>query len=197
MSVLSIHQTPLSKKITLELPLDDIPSSFDPTLNGAGIPSISTSTSTKTTDLSLLDPEAFRRLSISTLGGLSNDGRRGRSPSHTSHSRYASRSPAPPMRRREALQHFWQRNKGLFLVSLSQLFGALMNVTTRLLELEGKGMHPLQVLFVRMGVTMLLCFWYMWYKKVPYFPLGRPEVRVLLLARGFTGFFGIYGMYCK
>ena len=36
---------------------------------------------------------------------------------------------------------------------MSQFFGALMNVATRLLELDGEGMHPFQVLFVRMGMT--------------------------------------------
>jgi hypothetical protein len=46
------------------------------------------------------------------------------------------------------LSAFWNRNKGPLFVLLSQLFGTLMNVTTRLLELEGnngKGMHPFQV----------------------------------------------------
>jgi hypothetical protein len=32
---------------------------------------------------------------------------------------------------------FWTRNKGLGLVLLAQVFGTLMNVTTRLLEMEG------------------------------------------------------------
>jgi hypothetical protein len=72
-----------------------------------------------------------------------------------------------------------------------------MNVATRLLELDGKGMHPFQVLFVRMGVTMILCCAYMWYAKVPYFPLGKKEVRKLLVVRGLSGFFGIFGIYCK
>jgi hypothetical protein len=82
-------------------------------------------------------------------------------------------------------------------VTISQFFGALMNVTTRLLELEGEGMHPFQVLFARMGITMVLCCSYMWYTKVPYFPLGMREVRWLLVVRGLTGFFGIFGMYCR
>ena len=46
-----------------------------------------------------------------------------------------------------ALRHSWSRNKGVALVLLSQFFGALMNVTTRLLETDGDGMHPLQVCF--------------------------------------------------
>ena len=42
----------------------------------------------------------------------------------------------------------WRNNKALVYVVLSQLFGTLMNVTTRLLEVDGnhgQGMHPLQV----------------------------------------------------
>ena len=42
----------------------------------------------------------------------------------------------------------WLRNKGLLLVVLSQLFGAVMSLTTRLLETDGPhgaGMHPFQV----------------------------------------------------
>ena len=43
---------------------------------------------------------------------------------------------------------FWSRNKGLVLVVLAQAFGALMSLTTRLLETEGShgsSMHPFQV----------------------------------------------------
>lgn len=82
-------------------------------------------------------------------------------------------------------------------MTFSQLFGALMNVTTRLLELEGEGMHPFQVLFARQGLTVIFCTAWMWWNKVPDFPLGKKEVRGLLVARSVTGFFGIFGMYCK
>jgi hypothetical protein len=52
--------------------------------------------------------------------------------------RHASRSPAPPPRTVHAkLQIFWVKNKGLALVLIAQFFGALMNVTTRMLEMEG------------------------------------------------------------
>lgn len=43
---------------------------------------------------------------------------------------------------------FYQNNRGLAYVLLAQVFGCLMNVTTRLLEIEGnrgEGMHPFQV----------------------------------------------------
>jgi len=47
---------------------------------------------------------------------------------------------------------FWDRNKGVIYVLAAQVFGVLMNLTTRLLELEGNhgaGMHPFQVSFFR------------------------------------------------
>jgi len=91
-----------------------------------------------------------------------------------------------------------------------------MNLTTRLLELEGNhgaGMHPFQVsffrniariadmrpsqiLFVRMTITVVLATAYMWYTKTPHFPFGIPEVRLLLGARALGGFFGVFCMYC-
>ena len=52
--------------------------------------------------------------------------------------RHASRSPAPrPQTLKGRLALFWARNKGLAYVLFSQLFGTLMNVTTRKLEIEG------------------------------------------------------------
>jgi hypothetical protein len=52
--------------------------------------------------------------------------------------RCASRSPAPQSRTlKEKINLFWITNKGLVLVLFSQLFGTLMNVTTRKLEIEG------------------------------------------------------------
>jgi hypothetical protein len=52
--------------------------------------------------------------------------------------RYASPSPGPRPRSLKArLAACWRANKGLALVMISQMFGTLMNVTTRLLEREG------------------------------------------------------------
>lgn len=46
------------------------------------------------------------------------------------------------------IAQLYERNKGVAYVLLAQVFGVLMNVTTRLLEIEGnngQGMHPFQV----------------------------------------------------
>lgn len=48
--------------------------------------------------------------------------------------RYASRSPRTI---RQRMEETWYRNKGLFLVLIAQFFGTLMNITTRMLEMEG------------------------------------------------------------
>tara|TARA_R110002003_G_scaffold72_1_gene6695 strand:- start:21982 stop:22428 length:447 start_codon:yes stop_codon:yes gene_type:complete len=70
----------------------------------------------------------------------SNNIRLGRSPDYlpAQHGRtQASRSPAPPRTILARLHLFWVTNKGLALVLIAQLFGTLMNVTTRILEMEG------------------------------------------------------------
>lgn len=67
----------------------------------------------------------------------SNNIRLGRNPHYVPGYRRASRSPAPPRTLRGRLQISWVKNKGLALVLIAQLFGTLMNVTTRMLEMEG------------------------------------------------------------
>ncbi|KAJ9642442.1 hypothetical protein H2199_004823 [Coniosporium tulheliwenetii] len=139
-------------------------------------------------------PDTFSELSIDDYPSL-----RASSVSPAARRRHASTSPAPPpipTGWRGSIGRFWNRNKGVFLVVLAQFFGTLMNVTTRLLEVEGnrgKGMHPFQILFARMSITCVLATLYMWRKKTPDFPLGKREVRPLLVARGVGGFFGVLG----
>ncbi|KAI4199346.1 MAG: hypothetical protein LQ346_002583 [Caloplaca aetnensis] len=111
--------------------------------------------------------------------------------------RYKSVSPAaaPSRSWRAKGIALWIANKGLLLVLVAQLFGALMNVTTRLLETSADHMNAFQVMFVRMGITLLLGSVYMWWAQVDQYPFGPKEVRSLLLARGFGGFFGLLGIY--
>lgn len=44
--------------------------------------------------------------------------------------------------------------------------------------------------------TLILSGAYQWLARVEHAPFGPKEVRMLLIARGFGGFFGVYGMYC-
>ena len=79
-----------------------------------------------------------------------SDRRHSRGLNVPSHLRSPSPSPAPSPSKRwnRRLVDFWAKNKGLALVVISQLFGVMMNVTTRLLEMDshhGPRLHPFQV----------------------------------------------------
>ncbi|KAI1763066.1 hypothetical protein GGR53DRAFT_388051 [Hypoxylon sp. FL1150] len=91
---------------------------------------------------------------------------------------------------------FYERNIGLFFVFVAQVFASLMTMATRLLEtgFETK-FHALQIIFVRMLATSILGCLYMWYKQVPNFPLGRRDIRGLLVVRGLAGFTGLFCSY--
>lgn len=79
----------------------------------------------------------------------------------------------------------------------AQFFGALMNLFARLLELgeADTKLHPMQLLFWRMLLSMVVCVIYIVWQQIPHGVLGNPEVRWLLAIRGITGFFGIYGVW--
>lgn len=79
---------------------------------------------------------------------------------------------------------------------LSQLFGATMNLSARLLQVQ-EAFHPMQILFIRMAATTIVCFVYMWWKSVPAAPWGPRGIRWLLVLRACSGFFGLYGMWCS
>ncbi|KAL8831211.1 MAG: hypothetical protein Q9191_000992 [Dirinaria sp. TL-2023a] len=105
-----------------------------------------------------------------------------------------SRAPRPESTLGQRANGAWARNKGLILVILAQFFGALMGVTTRLLETNGahgRGMHPFQILFARTSITLLFSFMYLYWASVPHAPFGKREVRALLVARGLGGFVGV------
>lgn len=94
------------------------------------------------------------------------------------------------------IKSFYRRHEAPILVITSQLFGAGMNVVTRLLENEDEGMQAFQVLFVRMFITVCGCLAWGYWAKLPDFPLGKRGMRKWLFARAATGFWGIFGMYC-
>ncbi|KAI1657396.1 hypothetical protein F4813DRAFT_380877 [Daldinia decipiens] len=89
----------------------------------------------------------------------------------------------------------WRKNKAPVLVFAAQFFGSLMNLIARLLEIEEGGMHPMQILFARMSMTVIGASAYIWWKRIPHGVLGHKDIRWLLVLRGFSGFFGIYGMW--
>ncbi|KAG9826973.1 hypothetical protein KCU98_g15551, partial [Aureobasidium melanogenum] len=89
----------------------------------------------------------------------------------------------------------WRNNKGVFLILLAQATGSTMDAIVRFLQQGGHGMHPFQVIFARMSITAWLSTIYMWYTKVPDFPLGAPAVRGWLILRALAGFFGLFCLY--
>ena len=93
------------------------------------------------------------------------------------------------------LRRLWLRNQGPILVAVAQLFGSLMNMSARLLELSGDGIHPLEILLIRQSITTISSLAYMGYMKTPHQPWGHKDVRMLLVARGVSGFFAIFGMW--
>lgn len=145
---------------------------------------------TKQADAVLRSLEASQRPSEGTMSSMEVSRAR-HTPFHPESSPPASKTVG------KILENLWARNRGLFLVLFSQFFGALMDAATRLLEVEGDGMHPLQIVFARMGITMTFCCVWMWWRSVPGFPFGENGVRWLLVGRGIFGFLGTYGLYCK
>lgn len=117
--------------------------------------------------------------------------------------RARSRSPFPG---RSSGPSLWVRfkntlynNRGIMLVLLSQFFGSLMSLTTRILETSfpEQKFHALQVLFARQSITSVLVYIWVWRMKVEEAPFGPRGVRGLLVARGVGGFFGVFGLYCE
>lgn len=118
-----------------------------------GNPTAKTSHHQPYLDVPLLSSFARSSDTLSELSTYSadneNERRAGRLLNLSPDGRLLSRSPAPlPRTWKERILVFWASNKGLALVILAQIFGVMMNVTTRLLEMagtSGPGMHPFQV----------------------------------------------------
>jgi drug/metabolite transporter (DMT)-like permease len=123
-------------------------------------------------------------------------------PSHDStYTTYSTSSNNPKSKLRTTLENLYTQNYGSLLVLLSQFFGCLMNLSTRILEhtsSHGPGMHPFQILFARQSITALTCtIWAMYSGTIPDFPFGprNLRIRLLLVMRGVFGFLGVFGMY--
>jgi len=90
-------------------------------------------------------------------------------------------------------------NRGSLFVLLSQFFGSTMSLCTRVLEtsVPEQKMHAMQILFIRQSVTTVVVCILIVFRGVEHAPWGPRGVRWLLVARGFGGFFGVFGLYCS
>ncbi|KAI1171326.1 hypothetical protein F4777DRAFT_63745 [Nemania sp. FL0916] len=91
----------------------------------------------------------------------------------------------------------WKKHRAPIYVFSAQFFGALMNLFARLLEVseDETKIHPMQLLFWRQLITTIICTIYIIKTQIPNGVLGHRDVRWLLVARGVSGFFGIYGVW--
>lgn len=97
-------------------------------------------------------------------------------------------------------EEYLKPNIGLLFLMTSHFFNSIMVVSTKLLETDPlleEPIKPLQILVVRMFITFIGTLIYMQLNKdkIPHVPFGPPEVRKWLILRGFTGFFGVFGLY--
>jgi len=90
---------------------------------------------------------------------------------------------------------FVGENSGLLLIASAQLFFALMNVAVKMLNSLDEPVPTLELMFIRMLITYVCCISYMLVTGVPDPWLGPKGVRLLLVTRGFSGFFGLFGVY--
>ncbi|CCM00212.1 uncharacterized protein FIBRA_02240 [Fibroporia radiculosa] len=89
----------------------------------------------------------------------------------------------------------FQNNTGLLLIACSQAFGSTMSVLVKKLNSVDPPVHILELIFVRMTITWIVCVSYMSITKVPDPILGPKGVRLLLAFRGVSGFTGLFGSY--
>jgi len=113
---------------------------------------------------------------------------------------------------------FWrslyENNKGACLIVMAEISGASMDAMARFLQQGENKFHAFQVqisttrlftaytnaaqvIVFRMGITFILSSLYMWWTKVPGFPLGAPSIRGWLVVRALFGFFGLFCLYCE
>ncbi|KAG1861846.1 drug/metabolite transporter superfamily [Suillus tomentosus] len=90
---------------------------------------------------------------------------------------------------------FTARNAGMLLVIYSQFLFASMDISVKLLNGLDPPVHALQIIVIRMGITLICCEIYMTIMGIPDPIAGPKGVRMMLFIRGVTGFFGISGMY--
>lgn len=95
----------------------------------------------------------------------------------------------------EVMRDAYRRNVGLLLVVGSQMFFSLMNLAVKKLNSIDPPVSALQLIVVRMVITWICSVTYMLSTGVPDPFRGPKGVRLLLVFRGVSGFFGLIGIY--
>ncbi|KAH7886623.1 hypothetical protein F5I97DRAFT_1808140 [Phlebopus sp. FC_14] len=86
-------------------------------------------------------------------------------------------------------------NAGLLLIMLAQLFFSLMNLAVKVLDQLDTPVPALELIIVRMVRGAPASVRGRIIMKIPDPFLGPKDVRLLLVCRGVTGFFGLFGVY--
>lgn len=97
-------------------------------------------------------------------------------------------------------------NIGIYYLLVAQFFNTVMSLSTKLLVTdhlrdsskdESESIHPFEILFVRMTITLLFSYIYTRRNNIVIFfkEPGFPVIKSLLCMRGFFGFFGVFGLY--
>ncbi|KAF9242858.1 hypothetical protein BU15DRAFT_72509 [Melanogaster broomeanus] len=94
---------------------------------------------------------------------------------------------------RARVMEFMEANSGMLLLLLSQLFSSLTYFSVKVLNQLDIPIPALEIITVRMIITYIFCMLYTNIMKIPDPFLGPKGVRLLLVCRGVTGFFGLFG----
>ncbi|KAG1795679.1 DUF6-domain-containing protein [Suillus plorans] len=92
---------------------------------------------------------------------------------------------------------FTARNAGMLLIIYSQFFFASMDISVKLLNGLEPPVHALQIIVIRMGITLICCEIYMTVMGIPDPIAGPKGVRMMLFIRGVTGWVLIYSRGLK
>lgn len=92
---------------------------------------------------------------------------------------------------------FYKKNKSWLLVLISQIFAVFINTSAKYLETRHSAVSPLQILAVRMAVTLCGSSLFLWRKFPAEFPLGNRDLRPLFILRAIGGVLAAIGFYCE
>lgn len=92
---------------------------------------------------------------------------------------------------------FAEANMGIGYLLMSQLFGSVMALSSKMLETDpdNEPLHPFEILSIRMTITLVVCVYVLKYKMKVDSLLGPKEVRGWLLVRGLVGFINVFSTY--